>query len=505
MGGETAASHLEVSSMSVPRGITDPDITVDIDDPGMTWNGTTLFADIQKRERPRIVEVNMLGEIVWQYALPENLKAYTNPGFDVELLSNNNILFVLPRKGVFEIDRRDNTVWSYLDAKISHDADRLPNGNTLMVFGNEDTMNDPQVKEVSAKGEIVWSWYARDHFDRLPFKEVYNEGWTHTNSATRLPNGDTLISLRNFNLTVEVNLQGSVFWSWGDGVVRYQHSPKVLPNDNLLVCDTGNERVLEVDRKTGEIVWQFKPDRRAHIRDADRLPNGNTLIVMGDRIIEITSDLKLVWELRYTSPAQVAPNERRSYDYFKAERVGMVAPQFSILSPEGKTYNSNEVDVSIRYSDIDLDTVYYRVYDRDNGRWVTGDLVYVRNRWSSAITFEGKERGTGKISLTDGNYAVHVWANSTGWGDMGENIFERKLVNVAEASVSFSVSAKSARVVTSTSIRTTSETGVSSPITAMMYGAAGLVVVVVVAGVVFLRQRKSSREEIAGSIRNLPT
>jgi hypothetical protein len=75
---------------------------------------------------------------------------------------------------------------------------------------------------------------------------------------------------------------------------------------------------------------------------------------------------------------------------------------------------------------------------------------------------------------------------------MGENIFERKLVNVAEASVHFSVS-KSAGVVASTSIRTTSETGASSPIDAMMYGAAGLIVVVLVAGVAFLRQRKSGR------------
>jgi hypothetical protein len=196
--------------------------------------------------------------------------------------------------------------------------------------------------------------------------------------------------------------------------------------------------------------------------------------------------------LRYRSPVQVSQGERRSgYDYYKAERVGMVAPQFSILSPEDKTYDSDEVDVSIRYSDTDLDTVYYRVYDRDKERWVTGDLVYVRNRWSSAITFDGKESGIGKISLADGDYAVHIWANSTGWGDMGENIFERKLVNVAEASVHFSVS-KSAGVVASTSIRTTSETGESSPIDAMMYGAAGLIIVLV-AIVAFLIQRKSGR------------
>jgi hypothetical protein len=46
--------------------------------------------------------------------------------------------------------------------------------------------------------------------------------------------------------------------------------------------------------------------------------------------------------------------------------------------------------------------------------------------------------------------------------------------------------------VASTSIRTTSETGESSPIDAMMYGAAGLIIVLV-AIVAFLIQRKSGR------------
>ena len=390
----------------------------------------------------------MLGEIVWQYVLPENLKAYTNPGLDVELLPNNNILFVLPRKGVYEVNRKGNTVWSHLDMKVSHDADRLPNGNTLMVWGGGDEVSDAQVKEVNLKGEIVWSWYARDHFYKPPFKDVYDEGWIHTNSATRLSNGNTLISLRNFNLTIEVNHQGSVVWSWGNEVVNYQHSPKVLPNDNLLVCDSGNARVVEVNRKTGEIVWRFKPERRANIRDADRLPNGNTLIIMGDRIVEVTADLKVVWALRFASPVQVSPRERRSYDYYKAERVGTVAPQFSILSPQGKTYGSNEIDVSIKYSDVDLNTIWYRIYDRDKGRWAAGEIMYVRNRWRNAITLDGKETGISKITLDDGNYELRVWANSTGWGDMGENIFERKLANVAEASVNFTVSAKVLEVTT---------------------------------------------------------
>lgn len=139
---QTAEIKSTVQPPKLPKGTPDPDITVAIYNSDKAWNGLTLLPDNHKSDRPRIIEVNMLGEIVWQYQLPDYLKQYTNPGFDVELLSNNNILFLLPRSGVYEINRNGTIVWSYKDTKVSHDADRLPNGNTLVVFGNMDSTND---------------------------------------------------------------------------------------------------------------------------------------------------------------------------------------------------------------------------------------------------------------------------------------------------------------------------------------------------------------------------
>lgn len=147
-----------VSAMpaSMPRGTLDPEIYVDVYRSDRAWAGTTLLPDNHNSERPRIIDANMLGEIIWEYLIPKDLRQYNNPGFDVERLPNDNVLFVLPRKGVYEIDRRGKVVWSYLDTKISHDADRLPNGNTIFVFGAYDQISDAQVKEVNPKGEIVW-------------------------------------------------------------------------------------------------------------------------------------------------------------------------------------------------------------------------------------------------------------------------------------------------------------------------------------------------------------
>ena len=100
------------TTVPMPRGTPDPEIAVTTYVPDKVWLGTTLFADNHTPGRPRIVEVNMLGEIIWEYLIPEELSQYTNPGFDVEALPGGNVLFVLPTSGVYEVDRDGNTVWS---------------------------------------------------------------------------------------------------------------------------------------------------------------------------------------------------------------------------------------------------------------------------------------------------------------------------------------------------------------------------------------------------------
>jgi hypothetical protein len=328
--GETGIENKKVTCVSVmpvamSRGSKDPVLVVDVYKSDKAWAGTTLLPDNHDISNPRIIEVNMEGEIIWKYDLPATLKKYTNPGFDVELLANNNILFVLPGNGVYEIDRTGKTVWSYIDAKVSHDADRLPNGNTLVVYGNNDQKGDAQVKEINPAGTIVWSWYARDHFNKEPYSSIYEEGWTHTNAVSRLENGNTLISPRNFNMLVEVAPDGEVVETYGEGLFIQQHDPVILPNGDILLCNHGKpHRVIEYDPETGKIVWQTKAFELNEIpvRDANRLPNGNTLITCSTKIIEITPGGEIVWEI-ILKDITLTGMDAASRGFYKAERIGL--------------------------------------------------------------------------------------------------------------------------------------------------------------------------------------
>ncbi len=308
---------------SMPRGIVDPDFIVEAYDENKAMAGTTLLPDNHNLDKPRIIEINMLGEIIWEYDIPQELKKYTNPGFDVELLSNNNVLFVLPGSGVYEVNRDKEIVWSYQTTKISHDADRLPNGNTLFVFGNNDLISDAQVVEINSKKEIVWSWYAKDYFNKAPYNSITNQGWTHTNAVSRLSNGNTLISTRNFNMVVEVNSNGEVVKTIGEDVMIQQHDPVLLENGDILFANHGTpEKAVEIDENKN-IIWEFEISNQNQwpVRDANRLPNGNTLITTTTKIVEVSQDKEIVWKLAIKDTSKFIEEASAGLGFYKAERI----------------------------------------------------------------------------------------------------------------------------------------------------------------------------------------
>jgi hypothetical protein len=115
-----------------------------------------------------------------------------------------------------------------------------------------------------------------------------------------------------------------ILWSWGRGVVEWPHHPTLLDNGNLLIFDNGSRRkwtrVIELDPRTREIVWQYTAQNRrdffSYTRGGNqRLPNGNTLITNSDsgHAFEVTTDGEIVWE--FFTPEVDKTGERRSAVY----------------------------------------------------------------------------------------------------------------------------------------------------------------------------------------------
>ncbi|MBN1781153.1 aryl-sulfate sulfotransferase [bacterium] len=228
--------------------------------------------------------------------------------------------------GLYKIERDGHVLWEHRDPKISHDADLLPGGNIIYVYGMGDMKSDTTVKEIRPDGSLAWSWRASDYFNYSPFSDidpVQGQGWAHTNAVTRLNNGHTLISMRNFDMIVEVNPQG-VPVDTILNVVRSPHDPEVIDSEYLLAAHQSPpaHSAKKVDRITKEVVWQYDVTDRSQypMRDVNLLPNGNILITNATRLIEVDpSDNQIVWQLELTG--SIPEGATPSRGFYKAERI----------------------------------------------------------------------------------------------------------------------------------------------------------------------------------------
>lgn len=254
------------------------------------------------------------------------------------------------RGGVMvEADWESNIVWEHFDSEHHHDARRTESGGaiyltverlsdevTAKVKGgvpgseNEFGMWGDVLVEVDAQGNRIWEWHSAEHLDFetdvINFNDSRDE-WSHANTVVPLPNDQVMFSFRHISTVGIIDKKtNEIVWRLGYDVLAQQHDPNVLPNGNILIFDNGthrksvampSSRVIEVDPKTKQIVWQYQDTPNynffsPYISGARRLPNGNTLITEGNfgRIFQVTPEGQVVWE--YINP------------YFNADTDGIV-------------------------------------------------------------------------------------------------------------------------------------------------------------------------------------
>lgn len=333
-----------------------PPLTVITCNKEKAWGGNVIFVD---KNWNRVVEADLDGKIVWECGAPEVEANQNMRGFcgamltDVELLPDDNVLILIGGVGVFELDREGKVVWSYLNETISHDADRLANGNTIMACAGSELNSDfpyqnPQAIEVDPEGDIVWEWHAKNEYLNSDYKNIRSKDagdWTHLNSVQRLDDGNTLLSIRNWNMIIGVNKKGQTVWETGGDVKKSErgwpvgspncpHTPVMLEDGNILVSESMNGRAIEWDPKKGKIVWKYPESGWQEggpyyfVRASHRLPNGNTFIVDSKGMfIEVGKEGEIVWEAKVQgfieSDKPLRKEEVSQAPCFNADRRGI--------------------------------------------------------------------------------------------------------------------------------------------------------------------------------------
>lgn len=196
----------------------------------------------------------------------------------------------------------DGTVeWEFPnEANSMHDIQLLPNGNILF-------HNGAAVREVNRQKQIVWEYASKP-------KEGYT-GRVTVHSFERLPNGLTMIAESGNQRIIEVDKDGKIVHEIPLTVDKPSPGSdtrlvRSVPGGGYLVAHEADGKVREYDRD-GRVVWEYKMDLNGqpaspgltghgvNVFSAKRLPNGNTLIGGGNnnRVIEVNKAGEVVWSV----------------------------------------------------------------------------------------------------------------------------------------------------------------------------------------------------------------
>ena len=266
---------------------------------------------------------------------------------------------------VFATTLQGEVVWSSpVDPELvlHHELFPMPNGNFLTLVHDDRTVEiDGQPEEVFGdrivefdreSNEVVWEWSTFDHYslEDVPPGDTDNGNWTHVNAVVYNERDNSVyISSRNLSRITRIDYDtGEIIYNMGKESVsgdvdfghdffKAQHAPELLPNGNMLLHDNGTccDRVNNVTRAieiefddpyaptSASIVWEYVLPRQSRIiGDADRQPNGNTLIASGTPgvVYEVTREGVLVWKLEIELP----------FFFYRAERID----QLVVRSPQ---------------------------------------------------------------------------------------------------------------------------------------------------------------------------
>lgn len=183
----------------------------------------------------------------------------------------------------------------------SHDIQVLPNGN--MLIQNSITT----VVEMTPKKEIVWKHESK------PIAS--NPGDVQIHAFQRLKNGITMVSETGNSRIIEVDKDDRIVH---EIPVKFDTPPAHNDTRKVRKLDNGNylagheiQNVIREYDPSGKVVWSYKIDLAGRERvpggdghgaepfGALRLKNGNTLIACGNnnRILEVNKAGEIVWSI----------------------------------------------------------------------------------------------------------------------------------------------------------------------------------------------------------------
>jgi DNA-binding beta-propeller fold protein YncE len=270
--------------------------------------GHTMIID---KVNHKIMEIDHMRKVVWEVkkdVLGSSQVEFDQPRDAVRLRNNITLVVDHGNNRVFKLTQKGKLYWELdynyddehkLNKPIS--AGALENGDILICdYGNH------RILEVNSDQEIIWQ-YGQTGVEGI------GEGQLRFPAYIQRTDGATNIIADSGNHRV-IEIQGNkIIWQFGNennvegdeakgngnNKLDTPLSAWKYENGHILILDSGNRRVIEVNEKK-EIVWEYKTDQAKEEHQifkpfkAYRLKNNKTLIIGETRVVEVTYKNKRV-------------------------------------------------------------------------------------------------------------------------------------------------------------------------------------------------------------------
>jgi hypothetical protein len=339
--------------------------TLTVNDPTAWQQGWTLTnimhgtgsGNFSTASPSAMVMYDEVGNPVWYYV--NGTTAESRGDVPAIFLDNGNVLIGAQQsEPPREVDLAGNIVWEGPAQSggigsgnpISHYADRLPNGNYLVLReyrSPQYNVTGALIEELDSSNQVVWSW---NMFDHVEVPAGAQTDWCHGNSVTMDLEQDIFYLSCRWLGVFKVHRSGdqSVIWHMAatdggmPGTMTFNppasqmvdnHDPEFHDDGSMLIFDNDgwdgtisavnpnrHSRVLEflIDEaaQVANLLWEFPGNFDVdpwyyndfylpYWGDADRLANGNILITAGvrdatkqSRLFEVRrDDGRVVWEI----------------------------------------------------------------------------------------------------------------------------------------------------------------------------------------------------------------
>jgi hypothetical protein len=262
-----------------------------------------------------------------------------------------------------------------------HDVDRI--GEHRLAIA--DTGQNRVRVHNTATGVDEYTWNLQNKY-QVGTGGEFPDDWGHINDVERISGGRWIISPRNMDQVLFLNESGLIdSWTLGTvnnhSIIYEQHNPDYIPADRggpaVLIADSQNNRIVEYQRVDGswERSWTWTDEQTSWPRDADRLPNGNTLITdtNGDRIVEVDREGGVIWSMEINRP-------------YESERLGTGDESTGGQSAEALALAPKQIEAEEDRSGSPIESVKNDVLGLVPRRLVAG-LEFILPPWMDAYRF----------------------------------------------------------------------------------------------------------------------